>query len=393
MQIAKLKKNFFLYHNNLQINNKMVTKQLKSEDINKKKCQEEQIQEMQVQEMQVQEVLESNKKIIKPQSQSHILLQTYIKYGTNKIKNNNSINNSINTTKSILIDDDNYYAEIDNFNIFYKSNKNEINSNPKIGFRYLCYKHINDIRKLQLPEIKLNNNYEAVLIEYRCMPHLEFLIRNMIHKLGSEWSHTVVCGTLNYNFMINMCNKIDKNIKIIKTKFDNLMPPYQYSEFLATEEFWNMFVGNKILLYQEDSIIFKSNINDFIEYDYVGAPWRKNCGLNTYDVGNGGFSLRTKQKMIDVIKKYPYTYKNRLYEDVYFTKNMINNKQNKLFEDIYFTKNMINNNIGKIAKWDVASNFSSELIYNPESLGGHAFWLSNKNWKQHVYDKIINAII
>ena len=204
------------------------------------------------------------------------------------------------------------------------------------------------------------------------MPHLEFLIRNMIYKLGSEWSHTVVCGSLNYNYMVKMCNNIDKNIKIIKTKFDNLMPPYQYSQFLTTEEFWNMFVGNKILIYQEDSIIFKSNINDFIEYDYVGAPWRKNCGLNIYDVGNGGFSLRTKQIMIDVIKKYPYTYKKRLYEDV------------------YFTKNMIDHNIGKVAKWDVASNFSSELIYNPESLGGHAFWLSNKNWKQHVYDKIIN---
>ena len=314
-----------------------------------------------------------NNKVLK---YNKIVNSIIIEHNNNSIKiehNNNSIKIEHNNNSIKKINEE-YFSKYEEFNKFYKNHKNEILNNPKIGFRYLCYKYIDDIRKLQLPDIKLNNNYEAVLIEYRCMPHLEFLIRNMIHKLGKEWSHTVVCGTLNYNFMINMCNKIDKNIKIIKTKFDNLMPPYQYSQFLATEEFWKMFVGDKILLYQEDSIIFKSNINDFIEYDYVGAPWRKKCGLNMYDVGNGGFSLRTKQIMIDVIKKYPY------------------NKQNKLFEDVYFTKNMINNNIGKIARWDVASNFSSELIYNPESLGGHAFWLSNKNWKEHVYDKIINKL-
>ena len=49
-------------------------------------------------------------------------------------------------------------------------------------------------------------------------------------------------------------------------------------------------------------------------------------------------------------------------------------------EDVYFSLNMIIHGIGRVADWDSAYLFSTELIYNPNSLGGHNFWLSNKNW-------------
>ena len=39
----------------------------------------------------------------------------------------------------------------------------------------------------------------------------------------------------------------------------------------------------------------KDIINDFIGFDYVGAPLK--CGL----VGNGGLSLRRKSKMLEII--------------------------------------------------------------------------------------------
>ena len=35
-------------------------------------------------------------------------------------------------------------------------------------------------------------------------------------KLGNNWRHTIVCGQLNYNFMIDMCYKISPKINIIK---------------------------------------------------------------------------------------------------------------------------------------------------------------------------------
>ena len=46
-----------------------------------------------------------------------------------------------------------------------------------------------------------------------------------------------------------------------------------YSNLLQTKEFWNLFDSKKIFLYQEDSVVFKNNIRDFLGYDYIGAPW------------------------------------------------------------------------------------------------------------------------
>ena len=282
-----------------------------------------------------------------------------------------------------------YLSLIDEFTEKYNTNKDEILNNGKMEFRYFCYRYLKYIRNIILPDIKLNNKKEAVLIEYRCFPHLEFLIRNIINKLGDEWSYTVICGNLNYNFMIDMCGKISHNIKIIRTKYDNLNQS-TYSDFLSSLEFWNLIFGEKILLYQEDSIIFKSNINDFINWDYIGAPWPIEQNDNFKCVGNGGFSLRTKQCMIDVINKISI-------KDTKFNSDTINymNSCNMVIgpEDVYFSLNMINYNIGKVADWNVASLFSTERIYNQNSLGGHNFWLNDCNWKNRMYKNIIKQII
>jgi hypothetical protein len=277
-----------------------------------------------------------------------------------------------------------YYNLINDFCLLYNCNKNSVITNNKIGFRYFCYKYLDYIRLINLPIINLNCNNEAVLIEYRCFPHLEFLIRNTINKLGTDWSHTIVCGNLNYEFIKEMCNKITENIKIIKTNYDNLNQS-TYSKLLASIEFWNLFNGDKILIYQEDSCVFKSNINDFMKWDYIGAPWSKNQNHNINLVGNGGFSLRTKQCMIDVINKV--SIENTIFNSS--TQHCI-----KLLnltigpEDVYFSLNMLKYNIGKVADWDNAYKFSTESQYNKDSFGGHNFWICDKKWREHLYHKI-----
>ena len=99
------------------------------------------------------------------------------------------------------------------FCTIYKTTENEVKKNDKINFRFECFKYNYIIKHIELPHIVKNNLWEAVLIEYRCFPHTNFLIRNAILKLGTKWSYTVICGNLNYEFMINMCQKISKNIK------------------------------------------------------------------------------------------------------------------------------------------------------------------------------------
>ena len=186
----------------------------------------------------------------------------------NKFKNINYVekifyknynNFKINKEKYLVKEYDNDEKILNEFQIIYKNNKDEIFNNPKIEFRYFCYYYLNYIRQLELPKIEINKNYEAVLIEYRCFPHLEFIIRNAIFKLDLNWSHTIICGNLNYEFILDITKNISDKIKVIKTNYDNLNQS-PYSELLSTVNFWNNFNGEKILLYQEDSVIFKSNI-------------------------------------------------------------------------------------------------------------------------------------
>ena len=276
---------------------------------------------------------------------------------------------------------DNFLEKLLNkFCKIYNTNKNEIKSNDKVRFRFECFKYNNMIKHIDIPDIKLGSNWEAVLIEYRCFPHIELLLRNAILKLGSKWSFTIVCGNINYNFMIDICKQISSNIKVIKTNHNNLIPD-EYSLLLSTIQFWNLFTGSKILIYQEDSFIFKNNIEEFMDCDFIGAPWPKNTNDTPNCVGNGGISLRTKQIMIDVINKI--SIKNTNINEttkIYMKDHNLKNCP----EDVYFSLNMQKFNIGKVADFDTAFKFSTESLNNPNSFAGHNFWLSDISWLKRI---------
>jgi len=267
-------------------------------------------------------------------------------------------------------------------NEYNSKNKNKnFNMNESINmFRLLCFKMNFFMKHISLPKFNKVSLYEAVLIEFRNFPHIEFLIRNAIFKLGTDWCHTIICGNLNYDMVASICKSISNNINIIRLDVDN-MTQSKYSEFLTTMEFWNLLKGEKILIYQEDSIIFKNNIQEFIDYDFIGAPFLKNSNDTPNSVGNGGLSLRSKSIMIEVIKKIDPTscdYNSSTLDYMKFV--------NLEFppEDVYFSKCMQENIIGLVADWDVAYQFSSETVFNENSFGAHKFWCSNEKWKSYI---------
>ena len=212
------------------------------------------------------------------------------------------------------------YHIYNTFNKRYHINSRVALDEPIYIYRLMCFKMNYFMKHVNLPKIKKESLYEAVLIEFRDFPHIEFLIRNTILKLGTEWSHTVICGNLNYPLVDKICKSISPNIKVIKHNVNN-MTQTEYSKFLTTMEFWNLLKGEKILIYQEDSIIFKNNIHEFLEYDFIGAPFLKNSDDTPNSVGNGGLSLRSKSKMIEIIKKISptdYSYNNSTIEYMKF---------------------------------------------------------------------------
>ena len=247
-------------------------------------------------------------------------------------------------------------------------------------FRFACYKLHFFIKHVALPPIKSKSLYEAVFVDFRILPHIEFLIRNAILKLGSEWSYTVVCGKKNASFMTTMCAHISSKINILVLQYDNLTQE-QYSNLLMTTDFWKLFHGEKLLIYQEDALLFRSGIAPFLRYDFIGAPFHKASNDTPNGVGNGGFSLRSKSKMTEVIETCPAE-EVAIPSTTQLYMQMVGMKT--IPEDVYFSTCIQERNIGEVADWNTASEFSSEQVFNPNSLGGHKFWISNPDWKTFV---------
>ena len=278
------------------------------------------------------------------------------------------------------------FTNIYEFAIYYQYNDiykciNDIKHDKKVFHRFNCYNCITSIQNITLENFDTESIYESALIEFRQFPHVEFLLRNTIIKLGEKWSHTVICGNYNYEFMKKIVDKIGANmtskINIVKINA-SFITRKKYCELFMNKEFWDLFHGEKILIYQEDTCIFKKNMDDFIKYDYIGAPWPKIQKDNNNNVGNGGFSLRSRTKMIQVIEQIDPT----ALELSANTMNYIKRSELQCIpEDIYFSKAMIDNNIGMVATWDVAREFSQETIESSDPFGGHCFWGANDKCK------------
>jgi hypothetical protein len=84
----------------------------------------------------------------------------------------------------------------------------------------------------------------------------------------------------------------------------------QYNEFIL-KGLINYIDTEYCIIYQSDGFIIDSNNwrEEFLEYDYIGAPWNDAEWNHGNRVGNGGFSLRSKKllKQISLIENLDYT--------------------------------------------------------------------------------------
>ena len=131
-----------------------------------------------------------------------------------------------------------------------------------------------------------------------------------------------------------------------------------YNNLFTNREFWEKIEEENILIFQEDSRLLCTGIEEFYEYDYVGASW----GFYPY-VGNGGLSFRKKSAMLKIIDNI--------------------NLWDKVNEDIYFSTGCKLMNL-KLAPVEVANKFSVETQFHLGSMGYHAIdkWLTEEQCKK-----------
>ena len=132
----------------------------------------------------------------------------------------------------------------------------------------------------------------------------------------------------------------------------------QTNELLTDPKFWQRVRGEKILLFQIDSVMCSNSphkITDFLQYDFIGAPWDPSWfGPSEHLVGNGGFSLRSRSKILALLALIPY--------------------DSRIPEDVWYAQNLHRVN-GSIPSIEIAKTFSVESMYYARPLGVHRFRL------------------
>lgn len=136
-----------------------------------------------------------------------------------------------------------------------------------------------------------------------------------------------------------------------------------YNRLMLNVDFYNSFSEKYLLIYQTDCFVFKDELLDWCrkDFDYIGAPWirssekipiaklvverilvktksainyrkkgkyQKDKSLLYNEVGNGGLSLRKREKFVEILEKIPHVVKiylnpkhtSKFYaEDVFFS--------------------------------------------------------------------------
>ena len=230
---------------------------------------------------------------------------------------------------------------------------------------YWCnYLNQFDISNNYFNKISIDTDKFCVIVEPRIHANLILVIKNFMFLLQNKnWGLIIFHSSKNINYLKTNLDGI-KNIIFINVTEDNLTIG-QYNQLFYSTKFWNILKSYNCkysLIFQTDTLLLNDNIDDFINYDYIGAPWskdlqwKKNIFENVH-IGNGGLSLRNVDKMIKILETYPNNILMSSNEDCYFSYFCLNEKYN-------------------IPSIEVAMKFSIETIYYENPCGIHKPFLS-----------------
>ncbi|CAM9219154.1 unnamed protein product, partial [Ectocarpus fasciculatus] len=164
----------------------------------------------------------------------------------------------------------------------------------------------------------------AVCVEASLHRTVEFAIRNVMLHLGPDWA-LVVFHSRSNEFFIKYLLRDITGIRFLLLE-DDFTTRMAYSAWMKTPALWQKLSDMRYrhaLLFQSDSLMLRSDINQYLQYDYIGAPWCTSTdGSNKTKggVGNGGFSLRNISAMLRISLRSEES--KRTLEDLFFVSAM-----------------------------------------------------------------------
>ena len=228
------------------------------------------------------------------------------------------------------------------------------------------------LRKINLEDIPSNSDRFATFIDFRRSPYTEFALRNTMFFLGKSWGlqiyipqdiepwmQRIVCDWKDVQVNILPVSSCDTGVDLI-------------NGVLKETEFWNNAPGEWQLVFNSDSMLCSNGIEQYMKYDFIGAPWPDHVISPWCRVGAGGLSLRRKQAMQEICKTCNTNPWIVGPEDAFFSVNM------HLSPEMY-----------RLPSPETAQRFAVERLFYPSPLGVHGAWRHIKAIKlESILDKV-----
>jgi hypothetical protein len=219
----------------------------------------------------------------------------------------------------------------------------------------------------------------AAIIENRSLSNLVPLILHFSTVLGPEWPIVIFTGANNPT-LLNTSIPFQRVLNEGRVQIRHLPPNTQFenhaavSDLLTTPWFWEQLApAGHVLLFQADSILCANSdtsVDDFLEYDFVGAPINVPAeGNDGHGEGfNGGLSLRNRTMILDIVKKN--SWKTEKEEGKISMEGCVTKRPCLKFEDQWFYHKM--KEVGaRFASKEVAATFAVETVWYDRPLGYH----------------------
>jgi hypothetical protein len=225
------------------------------------------------------------------------------------------------------------------------------------------------------PNVPILKEKAAVIVENRVLANLVPIILHFSSVLGPEWPIHVFTSEENQSILLQSF-PFQRGMSAGRFHI-RLLPPdnpldthASVSDFFTKPWFWEQLApAEHLLMFQADSILCSNSnqkVEDFLQYDFVGAPVDEERGLG---MGyNGGLSLRNRTKCLEIVNTNSWQ-----------TERHGDHLQGNVdYEDQWFSKKMRELPAGpdgrpgaNLPSTEVAMRFSVETMWYDKPLGYH----------------------
>ena len=145
------------------------------------------------------------------------------------------------------------------------------------------------MNKLQLENVSI--------LSYNCVDPIQSVKALLYSSKQIDFAEMILVAN-------ELPEKTPKNIKFVETKNKT----HEDSSLFAFNDLHKLITTDYCLLIHDDGFVINPHLwtDEFLKYDYIGAPWKNHQWCERNRVGNGGFVLKSN-KFIQLTKHIPST--------------------------------------------------------------------------------------